>query len=671
MGLATLLLKTQLESVQEISDKLDISCLDFYLDGYDGDNFTLSEPSQTKLSKSKQSKQSIDDNSEKNPDNISDEIYETICSELKKQVGEDSEADFIGFSTYIWNRQQVVFLSKQLKEKFPMLTILAGGAEASADPDSLLKDGSFDFVIKGEAELTLTRVIKELLAGNRGLHIPGVFNNINKGNINKGNINTANINEPEITTDVPLVMNLDSIPSVFLSGNVDLQNQKAILWELSRGCKFLCTYCYEGLGVKTVRHFSLPRIRAELQLFESHQITQIFVLDPIFNQDPKRTRDILQLIQEISPHIHFIFEVRTEYLTEEIVSMFSEIHCTLQIGLESANPVALKSVKRGFHPQKYREKINLLNEYGIAFGLDLIYGLPEDDLPGFKESLDYAFNLQPNHLDIFPLSVLPGTELNRDKERFQLNVTSGAPYTLLSSPTFSVDDMTEARHLSNAIDIFYNRGMAVPWFFMVVETLELQPSEFFVEFSQWPLLLNKKEISVSEILELQLGFLKTKFDTTEHQKSFEVLKDIVQYHAALNQSMLAGPFSDLDDQSGTASRSGDVDASRGNQLYQLTPSVKIIELHFSLEDLMNVGEITFDEFLLTTSPAKNSVLVYNYHGEVVSEAIDTIWATLLQQFANANSIDKVCTNKHYKDLERVEIVGFIEFSLEQNILHLR
>ena len=101
----------------------------------------------------------------------------------------------------------------------------------------------------------------------------------------------------------------------------------------------------------------------------------------------------------------------------------------------------------------------MLNSTGVIFGLDLIYGLPGDTIEGFKRSLNYALRLQPNHLDIFPLAVLPGTALYDDAAAYNLDCLHNAPYTLISSPGFSGTDMAFAASLKNACNIFYNQGL--------------------------------------------------------------------------------------------------------------------------------------------------------------------------------------------------------------------
>jgi Coproporphyrinogen III oxidase and related Fe-S oxidoreductases len=115
-----------------------------------------------------------------------------------------------------------------------------------------------------------------------------------------------------------------------------------------------------------VRRFSLERIEAELKLFVRRGVTQVFVLDSTFNQDIKRAKTILKMIRRIAPDIHFHFEVRSEFIDPEMAQLFADIVCSLQIGLQSADPDVLKQVGRNFRRDDFSRKISLLNESGAV-----------------------------------------------------------------------------------------------------------------------------------------------------------------------------------------------------------------------------------------------------------------------------------------------------------------
>ena len=245
--------------------------------------------------------------------------------------------------------------------------------------------------------------MNRLLNGDTLEDIPGVF-------FKGAKLNPGKDQQP--------VMDLNTLPSPYLTGTIDPCRYSGLLWELSRGCPFKCGFCFESRGVAGVRQISLERIRKELELFEEKKVNQVFVLDPTFNCDIKRAKKILRMILKTAPLIHFTFEIRAEFIDREIAELFAGIHCSLQVGLQSAHPEVLANVNRTIDTVKFAEKISLLNSAGAIFGLDLIYGLPGDTPDGFKESLNYALRLQPNHLDIFPLAVIPGTALYDQAESF-------------------------------------------------------------------------------------------------------------------------------------------------------------------------------------------------------------------------------------------------------------
>jgi hypothetical protein len=595
--LATASLKAQLDSVPAISHKLDVSFNDYYVDS------------------------------------SADFIAQDICSNIP---------DMIGFSTYLWNRHIVLEICRIIKAKFPAVLLFAGGPEATALPLIMLDSAPFDFVIKGEGEIVLTEVMNRLLSGDTLEDIPGVYLKGAKANPEK---------------DQQPVMDINSLPSPYLAGTIDPCQYSGLLWELSRGCPFKCGFCFESRGVAGVRQISSDRIRKELELFEEKKVTQIFVLDPTFNSDIKRAKKILRLILKTAPLIHFTFEIRAEFIDSENASLFAGIHCSLQVGLQSAHREVLANVNRTIDTVKYAEKIALLNSAGAIFGLDLIYGLPGDTLDGFKESLNYALNLQPNHLDIFPLAVIPGTALYDHAESFCLNSLQDAPYTLISSPGFSVAEMAQAERLKNACEIFYNRGGAAGWMFMALETLDLNPSDFLSDFAvhlsscQQPFELTREDITI-----MQSSFVREQFVSHKKNNFFPVMDDIIKIHGALNRSLYAGPL---------------VTAGCGSfndeTVFCLSPGTISLSLKYDFDELMTVGELTFEEFLDSYSIKISYLVVYNCSGAVKTLIIDQTLSRLLRSFTGIDSLKEVCGKEAIK--ARKKIYEFLEFAVKEQMIH--
>ena len=398
---------------------------------------------------------------------------------------------FIGFSMYIWNRNLTLAIAEILKQKKPDIIVFAGGPEASAN--------SIDFILSGECEEIIIPAMDHLLKGGDPQEIS------------------------EIVSPSP-IKDLSILPSPFLDRTLNPADYSGMLWELSRGCPFKCDFCYESRGTTGIRRFPTDRIRAELRLFEKSKVDQVFVLDPTFNYNKKTAKEILQLIIEEAPDICFFFEVRSEFIDAEMADLFASINCSLQIGIQSASNEVLKNINRKIDTDDFTSKMLLLHEAGISYGFDLIYGLPGDTLEGFCASIDFAISFVPNHMDIFPLTILPGTRLHETAPSFGLEYQANNPYQVISSPGFSGNDMKLAEELAHAFDLFYNKGKAVPWFAIILNALELTPSAFFREFADW---LRAK--SDGNIISLQKNFIAGLLEKHEKTHLTSLASDIITY----------------------------------------------------------------------------------------------------------------------------------------------
>lgn len=402
------------------------------------------------------------------------------------------DAGYIGFSMYVWNRNLILDIISDLK-KDRDIKVLIGGSEATADYENLSKNSLIDHVIEGEGEDITVALLKEILSSEE--------------------------------TEPPIKMvDLSGIPSPYLDGTIDPSNYKGVLWELSRGCPFRCDFCFESRGKTGIRRFPMARIEKELKLFREKGVSEVFVLDPTFNYNRNEAKKLLRLFIEEAPEIHYSIEIRAEFIDEEMAELFSQINCSLQIGLQSADPKVLKSINRTIDPEMFSSNILLLHELGVVYGFDLIYGLPQDSLGGFLESMNYALSLAPNHIDIFPLSVLPGTKLFETADSFGLNYQKTNPYRVIDSKEFSRDDMKQAQEIAKACDIFYNRGKAVPWFLNVINELGIKPSQFFKRFIPYC-----KIDGIRDIFEIQREFLKDLFNEFGKEKEGEIASDLAAY----------------------------------------------------------------------------------------------------------------------------------------------
>ncbi|HBG04111.1 MAG: B12-binding domain-containing radical SAM protein [Geobacteraceae bacterium GWC2_58_44] len=570
---------------------------------------------------------------------------------LEDSPGECAEAilktapDLVAFSIYVWSRDHALSIAQRLVRIAPALTLCAGGAEPTANPAGLLDSGVFRFLVRGEGELPFVQAVRLALRGAGPAGVPGV------------------LMPGELPGALPVPAEIDSIPSPYLSGLLDPALPGGALWQLSRGCDFACAFCFDHKGAGGVRRFALARIEAELRLFARLRVPQVFVLDSTFNKLPKRAKEILRLIGRLAPQVHFHFEVRSEFIDAEMAELFASVTCSLQIGLQSADPGVLRAVGRGFDPDDFSYRVSLLNRHGAIFGFDLIYGLPGDSLSLFRSSLDFALSLYPNHLDIFPLAVLPGTRLYAKADALGLKHLPSPPYTLLSTPDFTAGELEEARLLAAACDIFYSRGKAVAWFNATLAALKLSPAAFLSAFSRFlgsRSALGEQEIAEQEIWGLQRQFLSEIFRDRKKSRLLPLALDLADYHHHYACALLATPPVP------PAPRE-----LKGIDLLQrplqLAPSAALARFNYEILDILEAGDMELPAFASCFKPAQSYAVIYPAAGEVCTESVSRPYFELLLALDGKRTALALCRDL---GLPGAELLPFLEFALSEGIVTL-
>lgn len=383
------------------------------------------------------------------------------CSILEAKGGESPEAfarraladspDIVGLSVYLWNRGFLAAAAREIKLTNPDLPIIAGGPEASANPEAVLAGGFVDTVIRGEGELAIAELTRAYHAG----------------------AHSANTMPRIMEAAMP---QLDKLPSPWLDGTLNLADYASAPLELARGCPYRCSFCFESRGRREIRRFPPARAEGELAALSEAGVDEVMVLDPTFNASEAAMASFVDAYSRLKTKPRCALELRAELVNAKQARLLSRVDGFLQLGLQSSNPKALAAVNRSFDAARYSAGIRRLEEEGLTYGLDLIYGLPEDTLASFRASIDYAIGLGPNHLDIFRLSVLPGTDLAERAAGLGLEYQKETPYHVTGTPSFGAADLEKAQLLASAADQMYNRGRAVMWFRALCSLSRMRPS---------------------------------------------------------------------------------------------------------------------------------------------------------------------------------------------------
>lgn len=370
--------------------------------------------------------------------------------------------DVLCFSCYIWNLIYVEEVVREIHKLLPDTDIWLGGPEVSYDAEDVLgRLPEVKGVMKGEGEATF--------AGLCGIYASGDCNMCRyAGERDEALKEMKGITFREENGAVRVnpwrePMSLDEVPFVY--ENMEDFAHKIIYYETSRGCPFSCSYCLSSVD-KRLRFRSFELVEKELKFFLDHRVPRVKFVDRTFNCKHEHAMKIWRYIAEHDNGItNFHFEIAADLLSEEELALIETMRpglIQLEIGVQSTNPDTIREIRRTMKLEEVREHVERIKRAGnIHQHLDLIAGLPYEDIRSFADSFDDVYALRPDQLQLGFLKVLKGSYMDEKKEDYGLVCKAMPPYEVLYTRWLSYGDVLELKGVEEMVEVYYNSGQFV------------------------------------------------------------------------------------------------------------------------------------------------------------------------------------------------------------------
>ena len=354
--------------------------------------------------------------------------------------------DMLCFSCYIWNMEYIEKILGDVKKILPETKVWLGGPEVSYDSAQVLQRcPQAAGVMKGEGEETFARLAAgEPLEGLSGITYRG------KG----GQI---------VENPWRDVMDLNKVPFVY-QDMTDFEH-RIIYYESSRGCPFSCSYCLSSVD-KKLRFRDLGLVRQELQFFIDRKVPQVKFVDRTFNCSHEHAMEIWEYLLEHDRGItNFHFEISADLLNEEEIRLIRRMRpglIQLEIGVQSTNPRTIKEIRRTMRFDRVAANVKAVREgRNVHQHLDLIAGLPWEDVDSFRNSFNQVYALRPEQLQLGFLKVLKGSLMYENRESYGLRAKSAPPYEVLGTRWMSYEDLLRLKGVEEMVEVYYNSGQFV------------------------------------------------------------------------------------------------------------------------------------------------------------------------------------------------------------------
>ena len=350
----------------------------------------------------------------------------------------ENNYDLLFFTSYMWNIERNLYISKKVKEIRNIKTIF-GGPEISKD-SPWLGDKNIDVFFIGESEGDFKKVFLE--------HFPEVISG-----------------KPYDVSKV--------FKNPYSEKVIECGLGKNFFLETMRGCPYRCKYCFYSKNRVRVRFYHKDLLKNffkyQREFFKNSK--ELYILDPSFEVHPDLKGFLRKVANLNTQKLPIHTEIRAEKIDSEVASLMKETGFkSVELGLQSTSETVLSGISRKTDLEEFLNGVVELRKNGIDPQIGMIIGLPGDTIESFYETVSW---LKKNDLSLnseaFILSLLPQTELREGARHKNLKYMERPPYFVLDNG--NIDE----------------RGI-----FNCIKILE---DEFNIEYYPWevPNLLNSRD----------------------------------------------------------------------------------------------------------------------------------------------------------------------------------
>lgn len=257
-----------------------------------------------------------------------------------------------------------------------------------------------------------------------------------------------------------------------------IQPQETLNLEISRGCRFKCTYCsYPLIGQRTQNYLKHPSvIRDELiENYERWGTTKYFIVDDTFNDSTEKMQMFTDISQSLPFELKFWCYLRADIIAAHPTQMQLLKDAGIQetyFGLETFNPKTAKFIGKGMASDKIVDTLYQCKElWGdrsyIATGI--IIGLPYETQASIQLAVDFLSRPDcPIDLaNTFPLSIVGNHDLMKYMYMSELDKNYHKYGYYFPNPTknyyrWHKDDDTDINSYDQAQELAYTFNKLLP-----------------------------------------------------------------------------------------------------------------------------------------------------------------------------------------------------------------
>ena len=191
-----------------------------------------------------------------------------------------------------------------------------------------------------------------------------------------------------------------------------------------QGCPHQCVFCDQNTITENSAEISIEWVRKQIVEFglksdfnpSSHTFKEVAFYGSTFTAMPASLqRSLLKPASEALErgHIDGIrISTRPDYCDHMAIELLKELHVkTVEVGVQSMDHEVLRRSGRGHGREESVQAVKTLKREGFITGVQLMPGLPGEDIASFLSTIRDVISLNPAFVRLYPTIVIKGTPL--------------------------------------------------------------------------------------------------------------------------------------------------------------------------------------------------------------------------------------------------------------------
>jgi p-methyltransferase len=267
--------------------------------------------------------------------------------------------------------------------------------------------GADIYVIEGQGELTLARIVECLKNGGELSTVPNIayFEN---GELQRTRVAPEN----------------NSLDENFIDwqGFRDKELGPTLQTRTARSCAFKCSFCNYPTRAGALSLTSLDVIEKELDsMREVGNVQNVVFIDDTFNVPFPRFKEICRLMIRKKYAFNWFSYFRCSNSDEEAIELMAESGCKgVFLGIESGSPTILTNMNKSATVEKYAQGIEWLRLRSIMTFGSFIVGFPGETEETVQETIDFIKENKPDYYRAQMWYCEPGTPIQNQRDKYDI-----------------------------------------------------------------------------------------------------------------------------------------------------------------------------------------------------------------------------------------------------------